>query len=137
RPKLWFYKIAGGDSTEDQGIKGWIKNRLGEPPVLLRHVNRPHNEDLLRNRLENLGFFNAEVRPDTSIKNRKATDTYRARPYSNYKISEVFFELDSTDFGKRSGGAREKSLLQPGRPYNLDVIIRERERIDSELKEQG
>lgn len=137
RPKLWFYNIAGGDSTEDKGIKGWIKNSLGEPPVLLRDVNRPHNEDLLRNRLENLGFFNAEVRSDTSIKNRKATVTYFARPYNNYKINEVFFELDSTDFGKIIGGAREKSLLQPGRPYNLDVIIRERERIDNELKEQG
>src|SRR5690606_31601545 len=115
----------------------WLKYKLGEPPVLLRDVNRPYNEDLLRNRLENIGFFNATVTSDTTIKNKKATVTYLAKPYINYKIKEVCFELDSTDFGKIIADSKEKSLLQPGSPYNLDVIINERNRIDNELKEQG
>ncbi|HUH19476.1 BamA/TamA family outer membrane protein [Albibacterium sp.] len=136
RPKLFFYNIAG-DSVSEKGLKGWLKYKLGEPPVLLSDVNRPYNEDLLRNRLENFGFFNAEVRSDTTIKNKKATVTYFAKPNTNYKIKEVFFELDSTDFGKIIAGSKEKSLLQPGNPYNLDVIISERNRIDNELKEQG
>src|SRR5690606_17513146 len=55
----------------------------------------------------------------------------------NYKIKDVFFELDSTDFGKLIADARDESLLQPGNPYNLDVIINERNRIDNVLKEQG
>src|SRR5690606_34899423 len=76
-------------------------------------------------------------RSDTTIKNKKATVTYFAKPNTNYKIKEVFFELDSTDFGKIIAGSKEKSLLQPGNPYNLDVIISERNRIDNELKEQG
>lgn len=136
RPKLFFYNIAG-DSVSEKGLKGWLKYKLGEPPVLLSDVNRPYNEDLLRNRLENFGFFNAEVRSDTTIKNKKATVTYFAKPNTNYKIKEVFFELDSTDFGKIITDSKEKSLLQPGNPYNLDVIISERNRIDNELKEQG
>ena len=136
RPKLWFYNIAG-ETTSEKGIKGWLKYKLGEPPVLLRDVNRTYNEDLLRNRLENIGFFNAAVTSDTTIKNKKATVTYFAKPHINYKIKEVFFELDSTDFGKIIADSKEKSLLQPGRPYNLDVIVNERSRIDNELKEQG
>jgi len=136
RPKLFLYNIAGNPPSE-KGLRGWLKYKVGEPPVLLSDVNRPYNEDLLRNRLENFGFFNAEVSSDTTIKNKKATVTYFATPHTNYKIKEVFFELDSTDFGKIIAGSKEKSLLQPGNPYNLDVIINERNRIDNELKEQG
>jgi len=136
RPKLWFYNIAG-NTTSKKGIKGWLKYKLGEPPVLLSDVNRPYNEDLLTNRLENIGFFNAEVTSDTTIKNRKATVTYFAKPYTNYKINEVTFELDSTDFGKIIADSKDKSLLKAGNPYNLDVIVNERKRIDNELKEQG
>lgn len=136
RPKLFFYNIAG-KTTSKKGIKGWIKYKLGEPPVLLSSVNRTYNEDLLRNRLENLGFFNAEVKSDTVIKNKKATVSYEATPHINYKIKEVFFELDSTHFGKVIAHTKEQSLLKPGRPYNLDVIISERNRIDNELKERG
>jgi outer membrane protein assembly factor BamA len=136
RPKLFFYNIAG-DSVSEKGIKGWLKYKLGEPPVLLSDVNRTYNEDLLRNRLENIGFFNAEVSSDTTIKNKKATVTYFAKPNTNYKIKEVVFELDSTDFGKIIAESKEKSLLQPGNPYNFDVIVNERNRIDNELKEKG
>ncbi len=137
RPKLWFYNIARNAKSE-RGIKGWLKYKVGEPPVLLSDVNRPYNEDLLENRLENLGFFQADVVSDTTIKRRRATVTYFATPNSNYKINEVKFELDSTKtIGKIVMQTRENSLLQETRPYNLDVIKSERERIDNELKEKG
>lgn len=136
RPKLFFYNIAG-DSVAEKGIKGWLKYKLGQPPVLLSDVNREYNEDLLRNRLENIGFFNAEVRSDTTIKNRKATVTYFAKPNTNYKIKDVVFELDSSHFGKIIDDTKSKTLLKPGSPYNFDVIINERIRIDNELKEKG
>lgn len=137
RPKLYFYNLAGDSTTTEKGIKGWLKYKVGEPPVLLSDVNRPHNEDLLRNRLENLGFFNAEVSSDTTIKNRKATVSYFATPHDNYKIKDVVFELDSTDFGKIIHETKDGSLLKPGNPYNFDVIVNERTRIDNELKARG
>src|SRR5699024_1289720 len=93
--------------------------------------------DLLRKRIENLGFINAEVSSDTTIKNRKATVSYFATPHDNYKIKDVVFELDSTDFGKIIAETKDKSLLQSGSPYNFDVIVNERARIDNELKARG
>src|SRR5689334_28973 len=33
RPKLWFYEIAG--TPKGKGIRYFMKNTLGEPPVLL------------------------------------------------------------------------------------------------------
>lgn len=137
RPKLLMYNL-GREATSEKGIKGWLKYKVGEPPVLLSDVDRTYNEGLLENRLENLGFFNAVVESDTTIKRRRATVTYFASPNHNYKINEVNFEFDSNQtIGKIAMQTKESSLLQESRPYNLDVIKSERERIDNELKEKG
>ena len=136
RPQLYVYNIAG-QPKNDHGLRGWMKNKVGEPPVLLSDVNREYNENLLRNRLENIGFFDAEVKSDTTISNRRATVTYTASPQIIYRIKSVTFELDSSALGKAIKATQAGSLLQAGRAYNLDQIISERERIDNELKNKG
>src|SRR5690606_39669952 len=88
-------------------------------------------------RLENLGFFNAEVVSDTSITNRKATVTYTATPHIIYRINSVTFEVDSSELGKDIKATEPETLLKPGSPYNLDNIIAERERIDWAIKNAG
>lgn len=137
RPKLLIYNLAR-DAKSEKGIKGWMKYKVGEPPVLLSSVNRPYNEALLKNRLENLGFFDAEVASDTTVKNSRATITYFAKPHKNYQIDQVQFNFDSTNsMGQVINNTKERSLLQKNRPFNLDVIKSERERIDNDLKENG
>jgi len=136
RPQLYLYNIAG-EPKSDKGFRNWLKNKVGEPPVLLSDVNREYNENLLRNRLENLGFFQAEVTSDTTVDNRKATVTYTATPHIIYRIKSVTFDVDSSALGKAIKSTQPGSLLQVGRPYNLDNIIAERERIDNELKNKG
>jgi len=137
RPKLYFYNIAG-EPKKNKGFKYWLKNKVGEPPVLLSDVNVPYNENLVRNRLENIGFFNAYVESDTSISNRKATINYTATTNQIYRIRQVTYEADTTTaIGKELKRAEKQSLLEPGRPYNLNRIIAERERIDNILKDKG
>src|SRR5690606_10243526 len=137
RPRLFAYNIAG-EPKSDRGLRSWLKNTVGEEPVLLSDVNREYNENVLRNRLENLGFFNAEVTSDTTIRNRRATVTYTAEPKIIYRIDTVVYDVDSaTALGKAIADSRENSLLVAGRRYSLDHIVSERERIDDELKNQG
>ena len=136
RPKLWLYNIAG-ETEKEKGLKYWMREKAGEAPVLLSDVNREYNAMLIVNRLENFGFFNAEASSDTLIKNRKAKIQYVAIPHQNYKISKVRFLMDSTAIGQAIMRTRPQSLLREGSPYNLDVIVRERERIDNVLKNQG
>lgn len=136
RPQLYIYNIIDSPRRESS-LKGWLKYKVGEEPVYLSDVNREYNENLLRNRLENLGFFNAEVASDTSISKRKATVTYTATPGIVYRINSVIFETDSSDLGRAITGTQSQSLLQEGRPFSLSNIVSERERIDNDLKNQG
>lgn len=136
RPKLYFYNIAG-EPKKEKGLKYWLKNKVGEPPVLFSQVNMEYNEDLLQNFVENKGYFNAITSSDSSTGNKKVSAKYSIILNKRYFIKEVSFPKDSSQITAAVSSLRETSFLKPGEPYDLDVIKAERVRIDAHLKENG
>lgn len=138
RWKLMFWNVAGGyDTTNSNFFKRFLRKR-GEEPVLLSDVNREYNENLLRNRMENLGFFNAEVNSDTTYNGKFGKIIYTGIPGKIYRIDTVIYEIDpNSNLGRDILKDKDKSLLKKGSNYNLDVILNERDRIDNELKNKG
>lgn len=136
RFKLWVYNIAGHPKKETS-LRGKLKYKVGEPPVLLSDVKLDFNSKVLASNLQNQGFLQANVSGDTVVKNRKATAVYTAEAGSQYKIKSVAFEQDSSLLSKTIMEAYSTSFLKPGKFYNLDVIKGERDRIDAYLKEKG
>jgi len=152
RFKLWIYNIAGTPKKQ-KGFKYWLKNKVGEAPVLASASLIKKNADVLQNHLENKGWFHDTVITDTKVKDKHLTAIYTAQIGPRYIIRNVTFPSDSDALGKsidslwkgtRTRTARKKSdslarrtLLRKGRPFDLDVIKQERERIDSRLKNRG
>jgi outer membrane protein insertion porin family len=137
RIKLAAYNFARGAKKRNSPA-GWLKYKVGEPPVLLGDVRIDYNEKLLRNTLENRGFFHARVTGDTVIRKRKARVRYNVQSGAQYKINEVRFEQDSSKvLQQKITETAENTLLKPGDPFDLDVIKTERNRIDAFLKENG
>jgi len=136
RFKLFAYNLAG-NTQKEKGLRGWLKNKVGEPPVLLSSVDPDWNTKMLQNSLENRGYFKASVFGDTAVKNKKATATYTTRPNVQYTINEVHFDPDSSKLQQAVAASVTETFLKPGDPYDLSVIKTERERIDDYLKERG
>lgn len=133
--KLWAYNIAGNPTGK--GLRYWLKNKFGEPPVLASLSAFEKNRSILQNRLENRGYFGDTVRFDTSVKNRRASVTYTATVGKQYTLDTVRFKVDSSDLGKEIANVTKRSRLRRGRPYDLDMIKEERTRIDGRLKQKG
>ncbi|MDG4653036.1 BamA/TamA family outer membrane protein [Chryseobacterium arthrosphaerae] len=136
RPKLYFYNIAK-EPKKDKGFNYWLKYKMGEKPVLLGDVDREFNREIIENYSENKGYFNARATYDTVSKNKKAKVIYTIRPGARYLIDGVKFQKDSTLVNQEIQNLTHKTLLKNGRPFDLDVIKAERERIDNGLKERG
>lgn len=136
RIRLLAYNLAGNPKKEN-GLRGKLKYKFGEPPVVLTDVNLEKNNAVLVSHLENRGWFKAISVGDTVVKKRKATAIYTITPGPQYKIREVVFEVDSSFIGNNIRYAGEKTLLRPTYPFNLDMIKDERLRIDAYLKENG
>lgn len=137
RYKLMFYNMV--DSVKNKrGLGNFIKNKLGEPPVLFSDVSTEANEDIICNRLENRGYFHTRCSSDIKEKEKKVSVVYTAIPGLQYMIRNVEFLIDSmNEVGRAIMDASPSTFLKADNPYDLDVIKAERERIDIRLKEKG
>jgi hypothetical protein len=133
--KLYFYNMFG--KAKETSFFGKLRNRFGEPPVLFSELDIPLNTVILDNYLENKGYFHALVTGDTVVRKKKAGARYSVETGEQFMIANVSFLSDSSDLANAIRNTKEKSLLQPGTPFDLDVIKGERLRIDAYLKENG
>jgi outer membrane protein insertion porin family len=137
RPKLYIYNLAG-EPKKEKGIRHWLRTKVGEPPVLFSQVDLDYNADILQNRVENKGYFKARTSADSTSRNRRATAQYTVKPRKQYTIRKVIFpDSTATALDSAISQLKRRSRLKPGRPYDLDVIKTERERIDERLKNKG
>ncbi|MDQ6472438.1 BamA/TamA family outer membrane protein [Flavobacterium sp. LHD-80] len=136
RPKLWIYNIAGQPKKE-KGFRYWLRTKVGEEPVLFSKVDLDYNASVLRNFTENKGYFKTRVSADSTVRNKRVTAEYIVVPKKQYIIKSVTFPDDSLAMSRIIGRSSRRSLLKVGKPYDLDVIKAERERIDARLKERG
>ncbi|HYK55731.1 MAG TPA: hypothetical protein VEV15_04575, partial [Flavisolibacter sp.] len=135
RLKLSIYNLFR--NKKPNSFFGKLRDKWGEPPVLLSQLNLENNVKILDNHLENKGFFRAKVTGDTIIRRKKATAAYKAESGNQYTINTVHFPADSSDLSMNIRPITGTSLLKKGAPFDLDVIKAERLRIDAYLKEHG
>jgi len=135
RLKLSVYNLFR--KRKENSFFGKIRDKNGEPPVLLSQLDLDHNILMLQNHLENKGYFRAKVTGDTIIRRKKAHATYAAETGQQYKIATVHFPDDSSVLVTTIRQSIGNTLLLPGKPFDIDVIKAERSRIDAYLKEKG
>lgn len=134
--KLLLYNLAP-DTVKPKGIGNWLKNKIGEPPVLLSEVKVKYNNAVLKSYLISQGYLQAEVTGDTIIKGKKGKAVYTANTGLRYKINRITFPKDTGNLTHIISENKEKTLLKVGNFYDLDTYKNERIRIDNDLKESG
>ncbi|MFY7730178.1 MAG: hypothetical protein ACOVRN_11730, partial [Flavobacterium sp.] len=95
RFKLYFYNLAG-EPKKEKGFRNWLRNKVGEPPVLFSQVDLDYNADILQNYMENRGYFKTRTSADSISKNKRAKAIYTVTTKKQFKIRNVSFPSDST-----------------------------------------
>ena len=137
RFKLYVYEKTM--TNKRRGLKHYLHTHIGEPPVLISAVDLVKNSQILQNRLQNEGYFQAQVSGDTVSKKRSkaAKAVFSVETGPAYHIRKVAFPADTDALDSAITAVAPGSLLKPGDKYDLDVIKTERIRIDARLKEKG
>lgn len=135
RFKLWVYDKT--KTKKRRGLRHFINKTLGEPPVLISAVDVDKNSSILQNRLQNEGYFLAQVSGDTVGKKKTAKAVYTVQTGPAYHYRKITFPTDKDDLDTAVTGTANQTLLKAGNKFNLDVIKNERIRIDARLKEEG
>ena len=118
-------------------LNKYLNKKIGEAPVYLSDVDSSRTIDLIYNRLENNGFFDAQV--SSSVKQRKqlASLSYHIKLGDAYRLEKYKLDTDSIPILKEIEKSLEDTEIVQGSRFSLDLLKAERERIDDHLKAQG
>lgn len=136
RYKLFFYNLAG-EPKKQKGFKYWMRNKLGEPPVLMSDVRLQNNINVLQSYLISKGYLQAEATGDTILKGKTGKVIYHTFPKDRYQLNTIQFPSEPTALDNIIRQTSDKTLLKTGDYYDVDIFTMERERIDNILKEKG
>lgn len=140
--KVWWWYVIGEakkEKNKDKGFRAFLRQKLGEPPVLSSRVNPQSTAENMASLMANRGYFFTTVQGDTASTGRYFMQAhYYAQVQPQYFLDTIEWVKDSSalikllerDFNRRG-------LLKKGNPYTLSDITAERERLDLFLKTRG
>lgn len=133
--KLWLYSAA--NKPKENKFNWWIKNKVGEAPVILDTTLATKSDKALANYMQNSGFFNAKVTHEVLYKKRKAVVAYTITPGEAWKISTVMYPRPTYKTDSIVWQNHAKSVLKSGQRFDVVKLKAERERIETELQNSG
>lgn len=133
---LSLYNYYTGESPKKK-FKSMVRRKFAERPVLESQVDASNVSDIMVNRLNTLGYFDAVVTYTVTTHKRKTRVTYNAKVTAPYTINSLAFPSDSGIIARMVRQTQDESLIKPGIQYSLDLLKAERVRIDYYLKNNG
>ncbi len=134
--KLWFYNLAG-DSIPPKGFRNWMKNKLGEPPVIFKSYYIETSKKEMSRSLNNQGFFKHHIQEELHKKRKKVRVTYRLKVEEPHIVDTLIYPEVTNSLTKFIDRAKDNSIIKPGAVYNLELLKSERNRLVSILKNNG
>ena len=111
---------------------------IGEAPHLLDSALVEISRVQIEKFLATKGFFNAKVKSEMEVKNKKATITFTADQGSEFKISRINYEIpDSAVSALYQGNRSTFTRMHEGKRFDSDSLAYEREQIYRLMKENG
>ncbi|MGY5355334.1 translocation and assembly module lipoprotein TamL [Wenyingzhuangia sp. IMCC45467] len=124
-----------------QGKKGivtkYMNKKYGEEPVFYEDVSQNKMIGILKNRLDNRGFFMSKVTSKGIDKKYTKIIEYTIELPEPYVLESYTIENDSLPVYKKIKETLKTTLLKKGTRYSLESFKQERIKIDEELKKEG
>lgn len=134
---LGMYNLANrGDSTK---FKEWVMRTIGEEPVLLDTVLTARSRKQIKQFMNNIGYFNAEV-TDTILvakSGKKADVIYTIKSNAPYIFQNFTYITSDTAIDSLIKSAAPNTLIVSGSNYDASLLQKERERLTTLLKDNG
>ena len=135
RVPLKIYTLSGTDTSK------WtcrLFRKLGEAPVLYDSLKADKTMRDIRQVLDNAGYMKANIEQQKFAKGKKVKVVYDVHPNERYTIRNIYRTTE--DNGLRQFITVDdtvNSLLKSGRPFDVNTLNNERNRITNYLRNHG
>lgn len=130
---VWNY---ANSRDQDRKRNQYLKNTIGEAPVLYEPVLLEKSRDQLQRHLKNNGYFEAEVSAYAMLDKKTAELHFFINTGPAYTLRRLSYAFEDTSLIKEfSGGV--KTSLTSGDRFDADQFERERTRLTNTMKDLG
>jgi outer membrane protein assembly factor BamA len=133
-------RIARGKKpkTSDRQLFGeWLLN-VSEPPVIYDSLLAKKSAKQIKLFLDNKGYFISSVKDSVAFgRTKRCSVYYIIHAQKPYKIHSVEYRIPDELLKYYILSDTSNCLLKPGNVYDVDMMQKERERITSELNNNG
>ncbi len=122
---------------KDRKFKLWLKNTVGEVPVILDTVLTKNSAKQFKLFLNSKGYFNSTVKYLITYKKKKVKILYQIHSGNPFTIRNIHYLISDTTIGKIIEKDISNSLINKGNNFDVDVLEKERTRLTELLKSSG
>jgi len=117
--------------------EGNLLMRWGEPLSVYDSTQAEVTRQQMENYLHTKGFFNGTVDHETSLSGKKITSIYTIEEELPYRIDTITYFAQDSIIQQLIKDNLEDRLVREGRIYDQDNLSKERERIETILRNNG
>jgi len=121
---------------KDNGFNRWLR-RIGEAPVIYDEVLKDRSAEQLSLFMRNKGYYHARVSDTTLLDDQRAKVVYRIVPNEPYRIRDIAYFFHDASLSGLVLSDSASSELKQGALFDVDMLQRERERIETLLRNNG
>jgi hypothetical protein len=129
------YQFA--DRGRETRIRSWMKNTIGEPPVLYDQTLAQSTLRQFELYMHSKGYFNADINFETDFRRNRAFVTYEVTGNKPYIVNKLEYRVNDNNIRSFIQQDTIYSLIKSGQRYDADRMQRERDRIERQLRNQG
>ena len=143
KPRLYAMGMPTTDRNgmvKDTKFKKWLREKVGEAPVLLDSAEIDNSVDQLQIVMKQSGYFDADISyhvKHNKHNNKKVKVNYLINANEPYRISNITYNIDIPEYKKIVILNKDETLLEPGMLYNEEIISNELTRIINLIRDEG
>ncbi len=134
---LGLYYYYKNQKEHPNFINKWLFKRFGEEPIYQSDVDELEVEEILKNRLENHGFFYSRASSFFNEKDKKASVVYKLKVPAPYKMASYQIDSIESPIYQEIKDLTKASPFPENMRFDLANLKLERQRLDTELKQRG
>ncbi len=134
--QLHVYNTAPMDTTTKSRARA-ARNakKMGEAPIIYDEELTEASMQQIRQQMNNMGYFHAEVDTQLRFKKRKVEVTYLVTAHQPYYVRNYEVDIPIPELAEIAQNERRK--VHPGEQFSTATLDEERERITSAMRNQG
>jgi len=130
----YFYK---NQQEKTNFLNKWLYKKFGQKPVYQSDINELENKEILKNKLENYGFFYSSISSNFTEKEQEASITYNLKIPAPYKIANYKIDSMVSPIYNDVKSLTKTAIIKEDMRFDLAALKLERQRLDTELKQKG